>query len=893
MSKTVKKNLVPTSDNIKDFKFAEQTSYGVECTRSEKPGGLKVFTIRKKGGYDYRNDCVIPNWKVEELSYDIVNDFIIPGYRIEYLVDPNADDLRKRYIPIPNQYLEDVTINAYVVTSTGLWYCRKNSLYYLDAKSGTNTRIGLAKNVVELELMPNGMLRATLCSDVKQTVQNRSEDYYNSFDQDHYTDFIDEYEVTYKTSIIDPSSYTKYVNGGTATFFCSECDTPLYSGMDACPQCGRSFNNTNKRNDLYKYEIEKFTASPRMKPEGAEHYFRLEKDFRDNYTLKYGGNDDDLYDRLSYDDSSNLLYYLTDGGYLFKSTIEEKNKKVLYKVPEFAGIFEYKLTVNDNGIFIVSKKSDPTAVIWLTKDGKEVKTIQLPGHIKQTYICGNLLLYIRTKADKKGNEEQYMNSAYYMSLSDEEEHCIFSAQKETIRKNVTTNRGNYKAIFAEQIFGNELGAIVQISAWYYDDADSVPHDQVMQEETDSWYYFDFERLSPVCLTAPKAGSHLLYNEPKKYIQWKEHCAEEGSSHNGLNIVGFDMEKNLMWVAMKKNGRDCKAPMNITADPKKRLRPDLPIWYEPKGKNAEHTGTFGGDRTYFDGKLCYVSSRDHFYAMNRAGECEDFPIKEYPTQLDGFSVQGGQIFVAGRLLLERMNIPVPPELQDTLDREYSALRFPAGLKFEKILGYSFYGFDNVFRHDRFEDEKRLKQEFDEGKTAAPTSADDDDFLKNSDWDEFFSKNENNEPEESAPSVQAATVNKPTNRLKYWAGFAVYAYDVLDSDMSLPNAADRNWYAIRLGSAKLRIECSVNSRAETLRTAFFVKEAPDIFAKLRQFESEISRVLSALGTVTWDVSSKSANVSLSVSQTGKTTHEQYEWFCNAANLLNRTIQSYLNT
>lgn len=739
----------------------------------------------------------------------------------------------------------------------------------------------------------------------------------------------------------DISRFNNQLKGWTATFNCPKCHTPLYSGMNACPQCGAFLGDTSNLNDPYEQEIEEFTASPHMKPEGSEHYFEVDgygSLWGQHYYLNYGSAlHENIYRTVAYDDSSDLLYYVADdarlgnyGHYLTESTIEEKNRRILYKFEQYVS----RLVVNDSGIFVISAEDEQTdklttAILWLTKDGKEVKTIRLSGTIKQTYICGGLLFYIRMEKTANPRNDHNCGSAYWMNMRDEQEHCIIRAQSEAIRKNIKHDWENNKSISAEQIFGNEIGAVIQIDASYYDRNDKVPYDQVREDDSSVWYFYSFaEQQTLTCLNIPCSGSLMLYYEPERYKKWLEHCRgdweKKDQQHpDGLSIIGFDMAKNLMWVAMKKNGRYCRVPMNITTDPKKRLRPDLPIWYEPPKEEINnrswHEGTLTRDTVYFDGAQCYVSTSHSydacFYSMNKAGECDDWPIREYSSRIAGFSVQGGQVFVAGILLLEHMGIPVPPEMKDDLDHECSALRFPAGHKFEKVLGYSFYGQKSVFNHSSHKDDEFqwLAQAFDEGKKAdhkaylahleeekagekkqKEAEQQEDDV-----WAEFFnsfnqtsSDEEQKEPEKTV-SAEQVTVKEAASHLEYWESFAVYAYEVLDSGMRLPRAADRNWYAIRLGSAKTRIECSVNSRSETLRTAFFIQDAPDLFAKVQQNSSEIEKALESLGDIIWDGSSRAANISLFTSQTGKSMQEQYEWFCNAANLLNQTIQPYLGT
>lgn len=878
----------------------------------------------------------------QALTYD-VKDFVFPKYRFQYRKTVDAD-----WEPISNPYLKNISICAYVTTKTGLWYIRDNTLFFLDAKSGKNTKIGRIENVIDLQMTQSGVIHATVCKEIKLVGKNK----FYSLMMGDYEGYKDIYELAVKKLNINPARFANQINGWTQTFYCPKCHTPLYSGMDSCPQCGAALGNTENLRDPYEQEIVSFTASPQMKPEGSEHYFRLDYAGRFSdcyYTLKYGRNWNCYchFDRISYDDSTNLLYYLTDAGYLIESTIEEKNRKVLCKISERAGHNQCHLVANDSGIYIVKNKTNLTTVLWLTKSGKEVKTIRLSGTIKQTYICGNLLFYIRTESIL-GRD---CGSAYWMNISDGQEHCITRGQRETIRKNVESSHsyGNVRSISVEQIFGNERGAVVQIEVICYDDADTLPDDQIKQLDSSGWYFYSFadqQRLS--CLNNPYRGAHLAYTNPEEYAKWEKKSRENRQQPNGLSIIGFDMAKNLMWVAIRKNGRNYRAPMNITTDPQKRLRPDLPMWQEPQpGKEVfpKVSFFFQQEPTYFDGKRYYVfprSGNENFFSVNTAGEREEWPIRTTPFRLEGFSVQGEQVFISGMLRPDQREIPGIEALKDSLDSErIGSYRFPASHKLEKILGYSFYGFDCPFRWYHDDEEKWLTRAYDEGKKAdseaylahleeekaaekkqqeeiarrekeeqgqfasatpraatipQPTPA--PEALSDAwNWDAIVEKtwqtSADEEPteQEKGASPKPVFVKEPANRLEYWEGFAEYARTVLVPGMTLSKTADRSWYAIRLGSAKIRIECSVNSRAGTLRAAFFVQDAPEIFAKAQQVSHMIDALLSDLGTVIWDENSRAANISLNTTQTGKSTWEQYEWFCEAANRLNKSILPYL--
>lgn len=133
----------------------------------------------------------------------------------------------------------------------------------------------------------------------------------------------------------------------------------------------------------------------------------------------------------------------------------------------------------------------------------------------------------------------------------------------------------------------------------------------------------------------------------------------------------------------------------------------------------------------------------------------------------------------------------------------------------------------------------------------------------------------------------------SHLKYWTGFQTYAEQKgLNAGLRLSKAADYNWYAIRLSSATFRIECSVNTRKETLRAAFFVQNDPDRFIRLEHAKTAIEAILENAGRIVWDGKSQAANVSVISSQKGKSTEEQYDWFCYTVEKLYAAVSPYLS-
>ena len=134
------------------------------------------------------------------------------------------------------------------------------------------------------------------------------------------------------------------------------------------------------------------------------------------------------------------------------------------------------------------------------------------------------------------------------------------------------------------------------------------------------------------------------------------------------------------------------------------------------------------------------------------------------------------------------------------------------------------------------------------------------------------------------------------LKYWKGFYQYTERIgLDPAMhaSAPKGPKgTQWYAIRLGSAVFRIECSVTKKE--IKTSFFVQEKDENkpeFEKLRQARGEIDRKLRELSEPEWNDKVVDASVRVKTPREDMSTEEEYAWFCNAAKTLYKVIWPYI--
>uniref|UniRef100_UPI004055CCE0 zinc ribbon domain-containing protein n=1 Tax=Acetatifactor sp. TaxID=1872090 RepID=UPI004055CCE0 len=602
--------------------------------------------------------------KQQNLKYD-VKDFILHNYQILY-----RKSVIDQYVPIRNnEYLKD-GVSAYAVGSEGFWYVQKDNFYYLVKETGKHFSLGKVKNIANIEVLHDGKVRLYQLLDIKEKEHNR----FYSRQMGDYEGYEDEYEITLKNIIFDPAKYANRFRGWSQTFTCPRCKAPLYSGMENCPHCGTYLGDTSNASDAYEYEIHSENWLMK-KPEGKEHYFQMLQKRPGEWLLNYHVDAGSRRNSTAiYNDwLGERVYSISRNFVNGKKTLVELSVHSTDKI-ELAHIEDGTLSVTDCGIFVVSKGKKSTTISWLTHDGKFKKNITLPGDITQTYLCGDLVFYLR----KEINNWDILNSAYWMDLNDEQEYCIIRAEKKKIRANAKHSEYvNSTHIGAETILGNELGAVIKLHFMYADNADCVSKAEQVFHETEGWYYYSFEEKNMHCLSSPARGPHNAYFKPEEYTQWKDDYFDN-HSHN-LDIAAFNMEKNLMWVMIQKKGKICWAPMNITTDPLKQLRPDLPIWQNPPCGNLREV-------VYFDGQHCYAYMGDSpFASIDAKGQREEWPIRYYAVDAGSFVVSEDCIMIEGKLQGNLNSIPGYSVLAQKTVEGIGAFVFPASHKFEKIKG----------------------------------------------------------------------------------------------------------------------------------------------------------------------------------------------------------------
>ena len=120
---------------------------------------------------------------------------------------------------------------------------------------------------------------------------------------------------------------------------------------------------------------------------------------------------------------------------------------------------------------------------------------------------------------------------------------------------------------------------------------------------------------------------------------------------------------------------------------------------------------------------------------------------------------------------------------------------------------------------------------------------------------------------------------STKLEYWQEFTTYAFESASSTQfrqvgfSKSEPADRNWYALRLGSAKVHIELSINTQKDIIKAALLITDA-SLFEQLYQ----------KIGNQPEITANREAKIKmLSTTREGglnKNRAAQFEWFMGKA-------------
>ena len=359
------------------------------------------------------------------------------------------------------------------------------------------------------------------------------------------------------------------------------------------------------------------------------------------------------------------------------------------------------------------------------------------------------------------------------------------------------------------------------------------------------------------------------------------------------IAAFDMEKDMMWVKkeISLNGDELWEPRRIGYIEKTKRDNRYPDWRirsECKKKKG-----------YFDGKHLYVVEGIHnLYHYDKDGNKSE-NLKTDSSLADSFRVCGNNLFFNNAFSM--------------IDQQFSMITKPsASLRMNWMEYRGYYGgeeFQNEERHKeaiiRFIYEKAgavSSQKESYYDSASPQTMSQPVQPTSSSGKGLRLKSQLNQTQSSSNSGKGLHIRNEsgsqstqpektvTSKLEYWQEFVDYAFEgthnpKFKSSFPRTEPADRNWYALRLGSAKVHIELSINTQKDTIRAAILIKDE-EMFYQLESKLADNPQII---------VDQKSQTKSISLMRKGglnKGRKAQFDWFMDRACVMKDFVKKYTN-
>lgn len=546
-------------------------------------------------------------------------------------------------------------------------------------------------------------------------------------------------------------------------------------------------------------------------------------------------------------------YYYIKTGYLWKSEEGGKNKKILSKVPCSSCV---EVFANSTGIYIFDK--DIFYIYDL--DGNEKEPIRVYYKIESYYICDNRIFMIMY--DKE-------SETYYASEIDTETgkiNEIYTAGK----KNLGTNswgENSFKNIALKHIMGNKKRVImwIEFTNYFYPERSYDDYEGIIEAESAGWYSYDLKTKKLKCINHREIYPHQILKGDGEFCRkWYEKSRE---MKNWFQIAWFDMKKDRMWIQVNHQDKSQVTweVRSIEGETLRTSERECPVWWAD-------TNMYCGGRHYFDGEYRFCASSDdsklYAYKSDNTVSLNWNDSRNFSATTD-FQICGNCLFFVG------------PGGDFSSEKGYE-------LAFERPENYVVSWMRNDSLHDSKE-EKQIMKSYEMEQKQEENS-----FLKKTQIsieENFIEKSPilNNEKGSTAPGLGNV----------YWEEFVKYAFEGNEkSKMSkvgiLPSKiADRNWYALRLGTSKVRIELSFNTRKNMIRAGLFFSDI-ETYNKMVFIKSQIEEKFSNTEeTVMWDGKSKTPSVCIlkKISNIQEDRTKQYKWYAECAYALVHLVRSII--
>lgn len=510
--------------------------------------------------------------------------------------------------------------------------------------------------------------------------------------------------------------------------------------------------------------------------------------------------------------------------------------------------------VNHAGIYLTKQSNEESGaqIILLDFDGSQKSCLKSKHKLESYYICDNRIFTIIY--DKEKNE--YLASWY--DTTTQTTYPIYSIQDldPKIPRGKDKSGGSIRHIMA-----NKDRVVMYLE--FYNYCYSGNWDEVREDENGGWYSYDFQKKELECLdNYTEYLPHFVLTEPELIpkisdpLYWNQEWNYNKDKFR--SIVAFDMENDIMWIRKMNGDDEIWEPKKIGHISEQKMIEKFPCWRVESGLNANC-----GRGQYFDGRYRYIAPETlNFYSYHPNGDKSENLYTSCYQVATNFFVCGEYLFRANGYS----------------DQEYL---------YEKSLEPKVPIQENWMQNHQF---KVLEQEDIAVKVFEQKSA-----LTLPKTQNSIKKSSLSASLQSFKVTGNNNVNEAKNvkfsKLEYWQEFVSYAFETSvkakafckEFPMAVP--ADRNWYALRIGTAKAHIELSFNTQKNTMRTALLIKDK-DVFVRLERL-----------------VETKHFSYEMVFNRDAKTTHIgfmkngvdfcgdrsiQFEWFMECASIFKHLME-----
>ena len=578
------------------------------------------------------------------------------------------------------------------------------------------------------------------------------------------------------------------------------------------------------------------------------------------------------------------LYYFNGTNTIYVCATARSDPSVLTIFREKKGT--PLLCVNQYGVFLINVRNKTIEVDVWSLGGDVLCSIRIEAVVDsgRPYLCGSRLFLIAKEVPV------FKAMVYDLDIKNGTAAGRVLYEGVRIKEKSPFINASYIPRF---ILGGPDYALVLVD--YHFQYRSSPREEGIEGCMAAWHYISLTDGQRYCLSNLVHDPEQIKRQPEAYIRYLENPQ---NAVEWLRIAHFDLRNNVIWVYWDDQDRSegkCGSllPFDLRPVFLKYQREDFVIWRLNQKYEDLGTGMWGSDngRRYFDGKSLFVSgSYFEFESLGSNGEIASWGGGH--GNCDSFHVEGDTLFLDSDLTYhesildlteyvyyENRKMYCPKEIRINWCNDYTLLNKLIELYDSEKQKTGREKEIKTSDHQRNDDLVTSVHEVQKSGMSLRDRVQDHGSAEMASG--IFGSRITNGTAEKKTSPQTQSDGKNSNvpgNLEYWQGFAEYLQGKVPSSVRIPKAADRNWFALRLGSSKVRIECSRSTRKQNLRVGFFMENTENVYGNAARHANEIESMLMTAAPpetqVRWDNTVADANVSLFIPSERLTIPEQYE-------------------